>query len=145
MDYNKGMKKYTLLEHTADIGIHVFGETLKDLFENAAAGIFSLLTDTRKVSEKTQMLLSVDGHDREDLMVRWLSELLFLCDTRLLLFKTFEITLLEDRHLEATVRGEPIDLSRHTMKMDIKAVTYYGLEVRKNCKGIWETKILFDV
>ena len=139
------MKKYTLLEHTADIGLHVFGKTPKDLFENAAAGMFSILTDTRKVSEKTQMLLSVDGHDREDLMVRWLSELLFLCDTRLLLFRTFEITVLEDRHLQATVTGETLDLSKHTMKMDIKAVTYHGLEVRQNSKGIWEVKILFDI
>ena len=139
------MKKYILLEHTADIGIHVFGKTLKELFENAACGMFSILTDSKNISENTQITVSVDGHDRDDLMVRWLSELLFLFDAKQLLLKKFEITRLEERHLEAHVVGEKYNESVHEIKKEIKAVTYYGLEIRKNTNGIWEAKILFDI
>jgi len=36
---------YRLFDHTADLGVEVFGKTRKDLFVNAAAALFDLLLD----------------------------------------------------------------------------------------------------
>ena len=40
------MKEFELIEHTADVGLRVYGKDLPDLFANAAKGLFSLITDS---------------------------------------------------------------------------------------------------
>lgn len=139
------MEKFTLIDHTADIGIHAYGKDIDELFANVATGMFSIITDLKKVSVKQEIAVSVEGHDRDDLLVRWLSELVYLFDTKYILFKEFKVTVIDDNHLKATVKGEPLDKSRHMMGMEIKAVTYHELEIKKNKDGIWEAKVLFDI
>ena len=38
-------KGYEFFEHTADVGLHVSGVTLEDLFVHAAQGLFELLVE----------------------------------------------------------------------------------------------------
>jgi SHS2 domain-containing protein len=86
----------------------------------------------------------VEGADREDLLIRWLGELLFLCQGRGYLFKEFSILHLDSKSLRAIVRGEIFDPSRHRFKTEIKAVTYHQVEVQQKDDG-WEGKVVFDV
>ncbi len=37
------MIPYEIIEHTADVGLKVNGTTLKELFENAASGMFYIV------------------------------------------------------------------------------------------------------
>jgi len=60
------------------------------------------------------------------------------------LLREFNIEEISKKGLKAKVRGEKLDLSRHTLKTEIKAVTYHQLEVKKTAKG-WEAQIIFDV
>jgi len=82
--------------------------------------------------------------DLEDLLVRWLSELLYLYDTQLLLCCTFHCTLLEPTHLTATVAGEPLDPDRHPIDTEIKAVTYHQIAVEQ-VEGRWQARVIFDL
>ena len=43
------MKRYELIDHTADVGLRAFGKTLPELFRNAAIGLFEMMTDLEKV------------------------------------------------------------------------------------------------
>ena len=138
------MKRYETFDHTADIGVRVFGRTVEEVFANAAYALFDQLTDLRKVGERATQEISVEGADREDLLIRWLGELLFLSLSRGYLFKEFSILHLNSNSLKAIARGEIFDPSRHRFKTEIKAVTYHQVEVKQKDKG-WEGKVIFDI
>ena len=133
--------RYEELDHTADAGIRAYGATLEDLFENAAAGLFSLITDLEKVRAVGEVKVRVQADDLGSLMVNWLSELLFLHETQRLLLCEFDVAL-DGLTLGAHARGERIDKRRHTLNLVVKAVTYHGLKVDPT-KGVAE--VIFDI
>jgi SHS2 domain-containing protein len=136
--------KYQTFEHTADLGIRVFGRTEKELFANAAYALFDLMADLKEVQATESLAVRLEAADREDLLVRWLSELLSLASARGFLFKEFSFSRLDATSLDAVARGETFDPSRHKMKMEIKAVTYHQVEIKEK-EGRWEGKVIFDV
>jgi len=79
----------------------------------------------------------------ETLLVSWLQELLYLLDTEDLVFARFQVRI-HDFSLEATAWGDVFDPNIHTMKTEIKAVTYHQLEVTKNDQG-WQAQVIFDI
>ena len=81
------MKRFEVLDHTADIGLIVYGDDLRTLFENAGEAFFHLITDLKKVRRRVERRISIGGESLDRLMVDWLSELLYLHDVEHLLFK----------------------------------------------------------
>jgi SHS2 domain-containing protein len=138
------MKRYETFDHTADLGVRVFGQTCEEVFANAAYALFDLLTDLNRVREILSYDLRVEAADREELLVRWLSELLFLSESRGYLFKNFSFSHLDQTSLRAEARGETFDPSRHEFKTEIKAVTYHQVEVREK-DGKWGARVIFDI
>ncbi len=137
-------KKFKLLDHTGDLGILVYGGNLEELFSNAGEAFFDIITDVRRIRESTERIIRVQGPNVEDLMVRWLGELLYVHDVDGLLFRSFSIDELRDGSLKARARGEAFDGKRHIMKTGIKAVTYHQIQVKKE-KGRWRARIIFDL
>ncbi len=132
------------LEHTADIGLRSYGKTLKEAFENAARGMFSLMTDLAKVENKKRYEVEVRSEDAEGLLVEWLNELVFLFETELGVFKDVEITDWDEKsRLQGFAYGEDIDLNRHQFETQIKACTYHMLKISKN--DLWKCQVIFDV
>lgn len=138
------MKRFEILDHTADIGVIVHGENLKALFENAGEAFFHLITDLKKVRFQVEKKIVIRGESLERLMVDWLSELLYLHDVENLLFKEFEVESVGENGLKAIARGEPFREGAHEIKTEVKAVTYHQIEVRQE-KGRWRAQIIFDL
>ena len=138
------MKRFEILDHTADIGIMVYGEDLKSLFENAGKAFFHLITDLRKVRLRTQRKIEIGGESLERLMVEWLNELLYLHDVENLLFKGFHVESVGEEGLKAKVDGEFFQEGVHVIKTGVKAATYHQLEVRQE-KGGWRAQIILDL
>ncbi len=136
--------KYKLINHTADLGIHVFGRNPEELFTNAAQAMFDQITDLKALKGIAQQKIQVTGTDWPDLMVNWLRELLYLWTVKELLVKTVEILSLSETALSAVVRVEPYNPEKHDIKTEIKAVTYHQSIVESKLTG-WESKIIFDV
>ena len=134
------MKRHEVIDHTADVGLRAYGSTAPEIFESAAEGMFSLVTRS-PVAEKGEIELHLEAHSRERLLVDWLSELLFLFETRGLLFHSFEVKLRGNK-LDAKASGELYDPERHEKAMDIKAVTFHMLELNEK-KGY--AQVLFDI
>jgi len=135
---------YQLIDHTADIGIKANGETLEELFETAAEAMFDQIVDTRRLKGLGRSRLEVTGIDREDLMISWLRELLFLWNGREMLVKRLAIKAISETALSAVVIYDPYDPQTHEILTDIKAVTYHGIRVEKSEAG-WESTVIFDV
>ncbi len=138
------MKTFETIEHTADIGVRSFGATEEEAFENAAFGMFSLLADLELVSDEVEFPVIVEGEDRETLLVEWLNELLYIYESQGVILKKFHVSVLEDTRLEGSAWGGHIDPARHEIRTDIKAVTYYQLQVTRTEKG-WIAEVIFDV
>jgi SHS2 domain-containing protein len=138
------MKRFEFLDHTADIGIVVYGEDLKALFENAGEAFFHLVTDLRKVKRRVERRIEIKAESLERLMVDWLGELLYLHDVEHLLFKSFQVESIGDNGLRARVKGEPFQEGIHVIKTEVKAVTYHQIEVRQEKEG-WKARVIFDL
>jgi SHS2 domain-containing protein len=138
------MKRFEILDHTADIGLIVYGEDLKSLFENAGEAFFRLITDLRKVRRRTERRIEIGGETLARLMVDWLTELLYLHEVENLLFKGFKVESVGQEGLRARVKGEPFQEGVHVIKTGVKAVTYHQIEVRKENER-WRAQIIFDL
>ena len=136
------MKKFEFTEHTADIGLKAYGETLSRAFANAALGMFSLMAELKNVGEAESRRVEVNADDIEGLLFEWLNSLLYYFDVDMLLFKRFDIIEYEDNRLVAMCYGEPYDSSRHNLKMGVKSATYHQMEVNREKNSV---QVIFDV
>ena len=120
--------KYRLLDHTADALIEAYGETLSERFANAAYAMFDQITDAGSVRPTGEAEISLTADSVEQLLVDFLQELLFVHDSQNLVFSEFEVHT-DGRVLEAVVRGEEFDNSRHQKRAVVKGVTYHNLKI----------------
>ena len=139
-----GIKRFEILDHTADIGLVVYGKDLKSLFTNAGEGLFYLITDLRKVRRRTERRIRIRKESLERLMVDWLTELLYLHEVENLLFRKFDIESVGENGLGAVVTGEPFQEGFHEIKIEVKAVTYHQIQVEKANSG-WRAQVIFDI
>jgi SHS2 domain-containing protein len=138
------MKTYELIDHTADIGVKAYGKTLSEAFENVAKAMFAIITDNSEIESIGQYIIELEAPDFEQLVVDWLSDLLFLNSAKNLVFGFFKVEINEkEKKLSAKVFGEKFNISKHKIGAEIKAVTYHMLEV-KNKKPIY-VQVLFDI
>jgi len=136
-----GRMKYRLLEHTADAMVEIYGKDLEERFENAAYALFDQITDVSKVEPKGELRIILDAEEREQLLVDFLQELLFVQDLEDFVFSKFEVVT-DGKKLEAVCLGEKFDPGKHTKRSVVKGVTYHRLEFDDK-----ESKVtlLFDV
>lgn len=130
-----------MLEHTADAMVEAYGNTLSERFANAAYALFDQMTDVTKISPKGEVRLELEAGEREQLLVDFLQELLFLHDVENLVFGEFEVDT-DGNKLVARARGEVFDEDRHPKRSVVKGVTYHRLEFDDSRKAI---TVLFDV
>jgi SHS2 domain-containing protein len=145
------MPQYKFFDHTADIGVEISGRTKKELFANAASALFDVLielnenkSETNKGTQKRQKIITVDGADTADLLINFLRELLYLFNGDKWIVSNCEIVECANKKLVAQLTGEPYNKTRHSIKTEIKAVTYSGLKVKKQ-KSSWKARVIFDV
>jgi len=136
------------IDHTGDIGIQVTAPSLEVLFERAARGTFHVLADLSAVRVQGETAITVEGRDREALMVRWLSELNYRHTVDHHLFCDFTVDGIEEMNdgfrLTGTARGEPTDSTRHTVYTEIKAITFHGMDIQETDTG-WAVQVIFDM
>ena len=136
--------RFSLLDHTADLGMQVHGADLVNLFEEAARSIIYIMMRAPTAEKTDAMKLQVDGQDLPDLMVRWLGEILYLLQGEKKVVTHVKIDSLSPVHLVATLKTVPFDPNRHEILCEIKAVTYHQIDVaRKNDQ--WEDRVIFDL
>jgi len=137
-------KNYEIFEHTADVGVIVKGKSLEEIFENAAYAMFDLMIFADKVDPVGKYRVSINSPTIEDLLVDWLSELLYVFSTELFVMSKFDVHIKkkDEYTLEGICWGEPYSREKHGIKTEIKAVTYHLLKLDSE-KGY--ARILFDI
>ena len=137
------MKKYEQIDISGDAGLRIRGENLEALFENAAEGMFTLITDIHQIPASIRKEVNLKADSNEDALVQWLNELVFLYDTYGFIGKKFKVTFQGDT-LTAEVSGGQFDPDRHESRLLIKAATYHNLSLTKT-DSHWEATVIFDI
>jgi SHS2 domain-containing protein len=135
---------YEVFEHTADLGLRIRADDLAGLFEEAARALFSvIMDDLEEVRPIEEVTFALEAGSSDELMRDWLAELLYVFHANRLLLGEFHVDV-EDTKLSAIARGEPIDLERHKIDIEIKAVTYHGLKLEHDHFG-WLAEVIVDI
>lgn len=136
------MKRFELIEHTADTGLVACGADLGEAFTNAAYGLFSIITDVDCVRQERSRTVNVSAGDLPGLLFKWINELIYVFEVERLLFSRFKVLSFSEEELEVECWGEEYDPSRHELKMGVKSATYHMLKIdsERNC-----VQVIFDV
>jgi SHS2 domain-containing protein len=136
---------YQFLDHAADVGLEVHSPTLTGLFSTAARALLAWMGPVPEGDEFLETAVDVEGEDLEDLLVRWLQEILYLFYQR-----HGYTTGMRDCHIQndcrltATVLYKTWDESRYQDYQEVKAVTYHQLQVRRG-NDEWMARFILDL
>jgi len=125
---------YKFLDHATDAIIEVTAKDLKEAFSVAADAEINLTLDQDKVEEKDQKEFSAKGKDLRYLLFSWLEEIPFLLITEGFAIKRIEFDIEEKDgyRINAIAYGENLDIKRHNFKVEIKAPTFYDMEIKQD-------------
>ncbi|KFM18725.1 tRNA nucleotidyltransferase CCA-adding enzyme protein [Marine Group I thaumarchaeote SCGC AAA799-P11] len=125
---------YKFLDHATDAIIEVTAKDLKEAFSVTADAVINLTLDQDKVEEKEQKEFSAKGKDLRYLLFSWLEEIPFLLITEGFAIKRIELDITQngDYEIDAIAYGEPLDFQKHNFKVEIKAPTFYDMEIKQN-------------
>ncbi len=135
---------FTIFDHPSDLGITAKGATLSEAFEEAARGLISIIADLPAVRPSVSRSISCTASDTQQLLVKWLSEILYLYDGQQFIAGEFHVEKLTETGLEGYVRGEPFSAVRHHPRTDVKAITYHQVSVRNDQDGA-EVNVVVDI
>ncbi len=134
---------YNYLNHTADLGIEITAESLKELFITTAKAIFEIQISGR-ISAKQNLSFELSASSIEELLIEWCRELLYNFSVKGFIPKIYNISIRKNLTLIAHLKGNKFDKKRHKIKLEIKNATYHNLSVRK-IGNKYHATIIFDV
>jgi SHS2 domain-containing protein len=137
--------RYEFFEHTADIGVHVHGATLDELFLNAAAALYDVLGRFELGERMPGKFLKLRADSLEDLLHDWLAELLYDFETQHVFYDRISIAPIAADYVMANLDGGKVDFAKSQTNEEIKAVAYHRLKVEQLPDGSWRASVIFDV
>lgn len=144
------MKRFTILPHTADVRLKVFGKTKEELFENALLAMAEILQikNSKFKGQNYKSKIKIQSIDLNSLLADFLSEVLYQSQINQVVYADVKFSkfldssaVLGQAELEAEIFGNRVG----HFKEEIKAVTYHELEIKKSPEGFFETTVVFDV
>lgn len=127
---------------TSDVMFEAYGKDLKEVFENAAIALSSVICQTEKVGTGENRIVEVEGEDASELMFNWLQEIISMVDVEIMFFSKFEILKINERYLKARIYGEEADPSKG--ETVVKALTNYKYLFEKT-KGGYKVNVSMDI
>ncbi len=142
------MERFETIDISGDAGIRAFGRDLRELFVNAAFGMYDLMTDTAGIDGDKEIDISVESDTVEGLLVSWLNELIFNFDVHGFIGKNIAIRELSEEGqpmgLRASLTVGEFDPERHVRKLLVKAATYHRIRVERS-GDTWQGDVIFDI
>mgnify|MGYP001611560060 FL=1 len=139
---------YKFLENIsiADVAFEAKNKDLNKLFEDCALATFDTMADLKKVKPKIKKEIKLQSNDIENLLFKFLEELIFLKDAKYIVFSKFKVEIKENKifKLKAAAYGDNIDIKKHNLKVDVKAATMHKFKVEK-VNNIWKAFVILDI
>jgi SHS2 domain-containing protein len=140
---------YKFIDHTADVQVKSWGETLEEAFSQTAYSLIATITpDLSRIDPKIEKILDVKAEDKEALLFDFLSEFLYIFDVEELVFSEIEVKSIkkvnEQFELHAILKGEKFSKDKHKIGIEVKAITYSFMKIEEKSNGV-EIDIVFDI
>lgn len=133
---------------TADVAFEAWGVTVEEVFIAAADATMNVMVDNLDAIGRTSEFVIELAHEQLDLLLfNLLNELVFFKDARALLLRVEKLFIqraAREFTLKGTVYGETLDLEKHHLSVDVKAVTLHRFTLRKTDAG-WEAFVILDI
>jgi len=137
-------KQCRTIEHTADIGLEAKGLTLAEMLEAQAEGLVEFICPRGQVKASQSRTIEVSAEDVGALAVDFLSAVLGVLEGERFAISSVKVEQVDETSVRARIEGEPLDLTRHRLEHEVKAVTYHQLSVRQTTAG-WEAVVFLDI
>jgi len=135
---------YRIIEHTADTGFEVWGDTKEQVFETAALAFFHIMWRIENPKENQPEIIEVNGNDVQELLVNFLEEFLYLYDAKGLVCSQLKVETVTDTKIRTKAWLQRFNDAGDKDLLGVKAVTYHQLYIgKKNHK--WLAKIFLDI
>ncbi|HLC51427.1 MAG TPA: archease [archaeon] len=130
----------------ADVAFEATGKTLEELFESAALATTNvMIRNLESIKPKVKKTVKIQASDVENLLHKFLSEIVFLKDAKRLVFISYKLKIDEKKNsLEAVLYGDKLDRNKQIHIVDVKAVTWHLFKVEKTQKG-WRAQVILDI
>ena len=150
----------------ADVCFEASGKTIEEMFESSGLATTNVMIKTlKKISQKEKRKISVEADTIENLLFKFLEEIIFLKDAKQLVFSKYKVKISTGSSrrqtkseissaspfnggkiykLECEAAGEKLNMKKHDWLVDIKAVTWHLFEVRKE-KNVWRARVILDI
>lgn len=129
----------------ADVAFEASGNSLEELFESCALATMQVMADLKTVDRDIKKEIKIKSDSIEQLLRKFLDELIFIKDSELLLFSKFDADIKKNSsyELRVTALGEKLDMKKHKLGVDVKATTMHMFEVKKDTK--WHARVILDI
>jgi SHS2 domain-containing protein len=134
---------YEIIDHTADIGIKVKGNTLPDLIEKSIMALSNLMIGNIKIIGKEERRFNIEEENKEIALVRILEEILYLFESQKFVVSKCKVDKKKNKY-KIELTGKLYNREEIKEATEIKAVTYHKLSV-KQLKNNWVATVIFDI
>ncbi len=133
---------------TADVAYIVKSKTLEEVFLDSANALFSTMVDISTVGKKNKIEFNLESKKIDDLLIAFLEEIVFFKDSKNFIFSSVKIKIVEEKNSKYKINGqlfgEEINIKKHKLRSDVKAITLHMFKLEKTKKG-WVAKLVFDI
>lgn len=126
------------------VGITAWGPTVAEAFARAALGALALAIAPDGVHARESREVRAQGRSREDLLVAWVNECLYVHEIEGFAVARVEVLALEDGLVHGRLHGEPVDEGRHRVGTAVRAATPHQLSIAVQ-PGRSEIRLIVDV
>jgi len=134
--------------HTADVWIVGEGGNLDQLLGSMLATLYSIVAEEFIVGEPREISIEFREGSADLLLAAVLSEALFHLETHSMLFLDPRFVLREKEGVliaSMTARGCPFEIEMEKRGVEVKAITFHGLEMYIRGDGKWNGRVLVDI
>ena len=134
----------------ADTAFEAEGKTIEEMFESAALAVTNtMVKELSSVKKKEQKEFTLENKELDRLLHDFMQELIFEKDANLLLFSGYKIKVEKTAtgyKLKATCKGEKLDMNKHELLVDVKAVSWHMFQVEQDKKSKkWRVFVILDI
>lgn len=130
------------VDHTADISVELWAFSEEELLREGSRALIEELTEGAQVQGTSSRTVKLEAVDREDRLVQFMNEVLWLALSEGFLVADADITL-AGTDLEATLHGE--SNAHEKLRGELKSVTYHDLRLVKETDGRYVARLVIDV
>lgn len=140
---------FRYLDHTADVWVYAWGDSLESAVEQTALALMDTMIASKNIDPISPKTITLRERSQGALLISFLSEFLYLFDIEGWIFSKIDVHSItqigdEEYEIKATTYGEPFNRVKHDPDTEVKAITYSYLEMEETQKGA-SIKIVFDI